>query len=121
MMMRAPRDSKNHHSSKRRLLRPYNPYMRMWADEFGGEKSWIRRMLAEREESLGGELEGPKSAVKSQDTASLEVRSLMPGALVCVPDEPVSVPPRAVGAEILFAQDDGFVVPVEERYRDSSF
>lgn len=72
-------------------------------------------MLVEGDESLVDELEGAQSGVKPQSTASLEVRSLTPGALVCVPDEPVLMLPRAVGVDLV-SQDRGPPVPVEERH-----
>lgn len=119
MMMRTPRDPRtpqHHRGSGSRLWRPNNPYVTMWADEIGGEKSWIRRLLVEREELLPvDELKGAKSDVNSQQsTATLVVRDLAPGALVCVPDEPVLLLPRDVDVQLSSAQDEGLLVPVEE-------
>lgn len=65
------------------------------------------------------QLEGAQSDVKPQSTTSLEGRSLTPGALVCVPEEPVLVLPLVVDAELLSFRDEG-PMPVEEQIRDSS-
>lgn len=72
-------------------------------------------MLVEGDESLVGELEGAQSGVRSQSTVPLEVPSLTPVALVCVPDEPVLMLPRAVGADLL-SQEESPPVLVEERH-----
>lgn len=71
-------------------------------------------MLAETEELLVDELEVDKSAVRSQSIVSLVVPDVAPDAVICVPDEPVWVLPRAIDAELLSSQNENLPVPVEK-------